>query len=77
MLRTYVSRTTPKERVIVVQYDDTRWVGTYSHGLSGSPVRMLMEKKKQVHAKPSEDPRVDAEQRQRKRLARLARQLGG
>ena len=76
MLRTYVSRTMPEERVIVVKYDDTRWTGTYSHGLRGSPVRMITEKKKQVHDKPSSDPRIDAEQRHKKRLARLARQLG-
>ena len=74
--REHVSRTVPEERVIVVKYDDTRWTGTYSHGLRGSPVRMITEKKKQVHAKPSSDPRVDAEQRHKKRLARLARQLG-
>ena len=76
VVRTYVSRTMPRERVIVVKYDDTRWTGTFSHGLLGSPVRLLKEKEKQVHVKPSEDPRVDAEQRQQKRLARLARQLG-
>ena len=79
VLRTYVSRTQPPERVIIVEYDDKRWPAPYSHGLRDSPVRLLKEKKQktkqpqvQLPAAASSDV---AEQRRLRRLERIKRQL--
>ena len=58
--------------MIIVEYDDKRWTGTYLHGLRDSPVRLLQAKKKQaVKPKHIGDPRDEAA---RKRALRLERE---